>query len=271
MALATRLIDALEQNGTDSTAVPLPYNYRDEFAHIIAEGLGIPPAITAKGLGIRGGRCPHQNRGRGGRPPQLPEPQHPTNTQQASRQQPAPRPISPTPLGFEHNCGPAFIPFHIQENSHEVLAHYIQAHLDMPNPFVEGRLSLDGPTYHSEIHTASVHNVDIPPPPITAELLQLLQTGYMGHDRVDEALSEIGDWSLIAKVNRYRWLERKHKTFQESITQLEDQMFTTDVEHRMCISRLEGARALVRIQEEMQRNRQPFCLSPWSVEHGCLP
>jgi hypothetical protein len=130
---------------------------------------------------------------------------------------------------------------------------------------------MDGPTYHSEIHATSVHDVDIPPPLITNDLLRLLQTDYMGHDHVDEALGELGDCSLIAKVNRYRRLERKRRSFQESITRIEDQLFTTDVERRMCISRLEGARALVRIQGEMQRNSQAFRLSPWSVERGRLP
>jgi hypothetical protein len=52
---------------------------------------------------------------------------------------------------------------------------------------------------------------------------------------------------------------------------LEDQLFTTDVERRMCVSRLEGARAMVHIQGKMQRNAQAFRLSPWSVERGCLP
>jgi hypothetical protein len=141
----------------------------------------------------------------------------------------------------------------------------------VPNPFVEGRLSLDGPTYHSEIHTTSVHDIDIPPPIITADILRLLHTDYMGHDHVDEALSEIGDHSLIAEVNHYHWLKRKRKGYQDSITRLEDQLFTTDVERRMCISRLEGARAMVRIQGKMQRNTQAFCLSPWSVECRLLP
>jgi hypothetical protein len=150
-------------------------------------------------------------------------------------------------------------------------AHYICTHLDAPNPFVEGRLSLQGPTYHSEIHAAAVHDVDVPPPIITADILQLLQTDYMGHDHVDEALGEIGDRSLIAEVNRYRRLERKRKAFQDSITRLEDQMFTSDVEWHMCVSRLEVVRAMVRIQGEMQRNAQAFRLSPWSMERGRLP
>jgi hypothetical protein len=143
--------------------------------------------------------------------------------------------------------------------------------MDVPNPFVEGQLSLDGPTYHSEIHAQAIHDVDIPPPIITNDRLRLLHTDYMGHDRVDEALGEIGDRSLIAEVNRYRRLERKRKLFQESIMRLEDQLFTSDVERRMCVSRLEAARAMVRIQGEMQRNQQAFRLSPWSVERGRLP
>jgi hypothetical protein len=132
-------------------------------------------------------------------------------------------------------------------------------------------LSLDGPTYHSEIHAAAIHDVDIPPPPITADILRLLHTDYMGHDRVDEALGEIGDRSLMAEVARYRRLERKRKSFQDSITRIEDQLFTCDIERRMCVSRLESARAMVRIQGEMQRNQQAFRLSPWSVERGRLP
>jgi hypothetical protein len=106
-------------------------------------------------------------------------------------------------------------------------------------------LSLDGPTYHSEIHAAAIHDVDIPPPPITADILRLLHTDYMGHDRVDEALGELGDRSLMAEVARYRRLERKRKAFQDSITRIEDQLFTCDIERRMCVSRLEAARAIV--------------------------
>jgi hypothetical protein len=174
--------------------------------------------------------------------------------------------------GFEHNRGPAFIPFRIRtDTGGETPARYIRAHLDAPNPFVEGRLSLNGPTYHSEIHAAPIVDVDVSPPPITTEILRLLDTDYMGHDIVDEAIGEIGDRSLRAEVNRYRRLERKRRSFQESIRRLEDQMFTTDVERRMCVSRLEAARAMVCIQAEMQSNRQAFRLSPWSLERGRLP
>jgi hypothetical protein len=272
--LATNLINALENN-QDSTAVPPAYNYGEEISRIIADGLGLDRVVVAEGLGVRGGGSHQGGQGRGGRPGQVPDARRPANPTQAStsrnRRRPAARPVSPTPPGFEHNRGPAFIPFRIQDNGRQTPARYIRAHLDAPNPYIEGRLSLDGPTYHSEIHAAAVHDVDIPPPPITADILRLLHTDYMGHDRVDEALGEIGDRSLIAEVTRYRPLERKRKSFQDSITRIEDQLFTCDIERRMCISRLESARAMVRIQGEMQRNQQAFRLSPWSVERGRLP
>jgi hypothetical protein len=52
-ALAAHILNALKDN-EDATAVPPPYNYSREIADIIAEGLGIDPAIAAKGLGVRG-------------------------------------------------------------------------------------------------------------------------------------------------------------------------------------------------------------------------
>jgi hypothetical protein len=51
-ALAGRLVDTLDQNGQDPVEVPPAYDYGLEFTNIIAEGLGIPPATAAKGLGI---------------------------------------------------------------------------------------------------------------------------------------------------------------------------------------------------------------------------
>jgi hypothetical protein len=270
-ALAGRLLDALENN---QVAAPIPpaYNEADEFARIVAESLGIDPVFAAEGLGIRtrGGRG--QGRGRGNRPRPVPDARNPAHPQQTQGPRAPRRIASPVPAGFEHNRGPAFIPFRIRnEHGGETPARYIRAHLDAPNPFVEGRLSLNGPTYHSEIHAASVVDVDTPPPIITADILRLLDSDYMGHDHVDEAIGEIGDRSLRAEVNRYRRLERKRKSFQESIVRLEDQMFTADVERRMCISRLEAARAMVRIQREMQGDRHAFRLSPWSLERGRLP
>jgi hypothetical protein len=270
-ALASRLINALEDN-QDAATIPPPYDFGEEILRIVAEGLGLEQAVVAEGMGVRtrGGRG--QGRGRGNRPQPVPDARRPVHTQQAQGSWAARRPSSPVPAGFEHNRGPAYIPFCIQnEQGGDTLARYIRTHLDAPNPFVEGQLSLNGPTYHSEIHATTIVDIDVPPPPITADILWLLDTDYMGHESVDEAIGEIGNCSLRAEVNRYRRLEHKCKSFQESICRLEDQMFTADVERRMCVSRLEVARAMVRIQGSMQDNRQVFRLSPWSLECGCLP
>jgi hypothetical protein len=269
-ALAANLLSALE-NHENATAVPPAYDYGEEFARIVAEGLGIEEAVAAQGLGVRAGRGQRRGQGRGNRPQQVPDARRPTNLQQAQDARPR-RATSPVPDGFEHNRGPAFIPFRIRnEHGGETPVRYIRAHLDAPNPFVEGCLSINGPTYHSEIHAAAIHDLDILPPPITSDILRLLDVDYMGHNQVDEALGDIGDRSLRAEVNRYRRLTRKRKSFEESIQRLEDQMFTSDVERHMCVSRLEAARAMVHIQHEMRDNRQAFRLSPWSLEHGCLP
>jgi hypothetical protein len=207
-ALASRLLNALKDH-QDAALVPPPYNYGEEMAHIVAEGLGVEPAVVAEGLGVctRGGRG--QGRGRGNRPQSVPDARRPAHAQQAQGP-PAPRrTVSPVPAGFEHNRGPAFIPFRIR-NKHggETLACYIRAHIDAPNPFVEGRLSLNGPTYHSEIHAATIVNVNIPPPPITADILRLLDTDYMGYDRVDECygrlavVSDVDDGGFVLNVNK---------------------------------------------------------------------
>jgi hypothetical protein len=201
-ALAARLTTSLGQNDQDAAPVPPVCDYQEEFARVVAKSLGISAATAAEGLGLHSRRGRQGGQGRGNRPQPIPDNERPLNTQPTQPRQGARRPSSPTPPGFEHNRGPAFIPFRIRtDTGGETPARYIRAHLDAPNPFVEGRLSINGPTYHSEIHAAPIVDVDISPPPISANILRLLDTDYMGHDNVDEAIGEIGDWSLRAKVN----------------------------------------------------------------------
>jgi hypothetical protein len=115
-ALASRLLDALEDN-QDAAPVPPAYDEADEFARIVAESLGIDPAVAAEGLGIRtrGGRG--QGRGRGNRPQPVPSAWSPAHPQQTQGPRAPRRIASPVPAGFEHNRGPAFIPFRIR-NEH---------------------------------------------------------------------------------------------------------------------------------------------------------
>jgi hypothetical protein len=103
MALATRLVNSLKQNHQDTTEVPPAYDYGEEFARIVAEGLGIAPDVAAEGLGVRHRRGRHGGQGRGNRPQQVPDAQRPTNPQSTQERQSTRRSTSPTPVGFEHN------------------------------------------------------------------------------------------------------------------------------------------------------------------------
>jgi hypothetical protein len=88
-ALATRLVDSLEQDHQDTPAIPPAYDYREEFARIVVEGLGIAPHVAAEGLGIRNrrGRCGGQ--GQGNRSQPVPDARHPTNAQPTQERLPA--------------------------------------------------------------------------------------------------------------------------------------------------------------------------------------
>jgi hypothetical protein len=57
-ALASRLINVLEQNHKDPTEIPPAYDYQGEFTCVLAEGLGLTQAKVTKGLGLRRGGGP---------------------------------------------------------------------------------------------------------------------------------------------------------------------------------------------------------------------
>jgi hypothetical protein len=50
-SLAACILDALEDN-EDAIPIPPPYDYGQEIANIVAEGLGIDLGVAAEGLGV---------------------------------------------------------------------------------------------------------------------------------------------------------------------------------------------------------------------------
>jgi hypothetical protein len=82
-ALASRLIDSLEQDHQNATAVPPPYDPTDEFTHVLAEGLGLRQAQVAEGLGLHGGRGTVRGQNGDRRPCAVPDARQPTQTSQA--------------------------------------------------------------------------------------------------------------------------------------------------------------------------------------------
>jgi hypothetical protein len=90
MALATRLVNSLEQNHQDAVEIPPAYDYGEEFVWIVAEGLGIAPDVAAEGLGICNRRGWHGGQGQGNRPQQVPNARRPANPQ-STQERPAAR------------------------------------------------------------------------------------------------------------------------------------------------------------------------------------
>jgi chromosome segregation ATPase len=127
---------------------------------------------------------------------------------------------------------------------------------------------MDGPVYCGEIHATPVNDQDDAHPELTNESLRMLELGYHDRSAVKDALGSVGDRSLGAEVTRWNALKKKIKRMQDQIQEHEDQMFALSVAQRACHKRLEEARVISRLQEEMRRDRQVYPLMPWSVKHG---
>jgi hypothetical protein len=90
------------------------------------------------------------------------------------------------------------------------------------NPYVEARMTMDGPVHRGEIHATAVHDRVGRTPDIGPDELRLLDRSYQDWIMVDEAIAHVGDRSLTAEVMRWRRLQKRMKAAQESIWQVED-------------------------------------------------
>jgi hypothetical protein len=140
--------------------------------------------------------------------------------------------------------------------------------LNIDNPYVEARLEMDSLVYRGEIHATPVNNRDDAHPELTNESLQMLELGCRDHNAVEDTLGRVGDQLLGAEVMRWNTLKKKIKHIQDQIRECKDQLFALSIDQRACHRRLEGARVISRLQEEMCRDRQVYPLTPWSVKHG---
>jgi hypothetical protein len=129
-------------------------------------------------------------------------------------------------------------------------------------------MEMDGPVYRGEIHATPVNDQDDAHPELTNKSLRMLEPGYHDCTAVEDALGRVGDRSLGAEVTRWNTLKKKVKRLQDQIREREDQLFALSVDQRACHKRLEDARVISRLQEEMCRDWQVYPLTPWSVRRG---
>jgi hypothetical protein len=115
--LAARLTSSLGEDHQDAAPVPPVRDYQEEFAQIVTKSLGISATTAAEGLGLRSQRGQRGGQGRGNQSQPISNNERPRHTQPTQSRQDARRPALPTPPGFEHNRGPAFIPFRIRTDT----------------------------------------------------------------------------------------------------------------------------------------------------------
>jgi hypothetical protein len=125
--------------------------------------------------------------------------------------------------------------------------------MNVNNPYVEAQLEMDGPVYHGEIHAAPITDRNDAPPELTTGLTWMLEPSYWDPATVEDALGHISDCSLEVEVKCWNVLKKKTKRIQDQIQEREDQLFITSMDQHTCHKRLEEARVIGRVQEEMQR------------------
>jgi hypothetical protein len=198
-ALVTRLAASLDAHRENPTEIQGEGELPPEYP---ARSRGVAPELAPQGVEIldipTGGR---QNRGH-----RRPVPIH--NPGQGTNLRPTPanerlrrNPLSPSSQGYELNRGVNYVSCNILDHfGREVPAQFIRPDLNVDNPYVEARLEMDGPVYHSEIHAMPVNDRDDAHPELTNESLRMLEPGYCDRSAVEDALGRVGDWSLGAEV-----------------------------------------------------------------------
>jgi hypothetical protein len=139
------------------------------------------------------------------------------------------------------------------------------------NPYVEARMSPFTAVYRGEIHAISEVDNDDDAEELSYEILKMLEDDFQDAHHVDAALDRIPDLSLEAEVRRWRGLKKRIKGVHEQIQQLEDRLYSLGVDQRSCRQRLQNAKVINRVLEEMSHDQRVHPLTPWSAERGRLP
>ena len=219
----------------------------------------LPPAYTPQRVGIRRG-C--QSRGvdtsTNVRTVHIPHPhnEHPTHSS------------SPTPPGFEHNRGAAFIPFNITDRQgREVPTRYIQVHMAANDPYILARATLMGPIYGGQLHASPVNDVDTPTEPLTDVAMRMFAADFPGRQFVNQAVANISDHTLMAELKRQRWLAAQIKAAGRECEQLEHRVFQLGLEQGMSWNQLQEAWARDQVAKEMMRDTRRYTDVPVPQQH----
>jgi hypothetical protein len=114
------------------------------------------------------------------------------------------RSLSPTPDGFVRNHGQNYVPLRIPVTSGQgvATAKWVKVRMGV-NPTAWGCMYKGGVIYQGDVHAAPIRDRGTTPDYTNEQLLRLRSDYRLCH-KVDEALEQLGDKSLVAEVARYR-------------------------------------------------------------------
>ena len=207
----------------------------------------VPPAYPAQGMAVRGRRGRGQARVAGQSSDNTPRP--PSYNTACGEQRREPTPIL-VPEDFEINEGDQAIPFTITDRfGRPTPARYIRIHMTS-NPYVIARLTANGPDYRGELH-ATPYNGAEEVEPLTNEAMWMLEPDFPVAEHVSNALRRMNNRTLWAEVIRYRAKVAEIDKIQMQREELQRRCYMVGLEMGLSRQRLQEARVVQRIIEDM--------------------
>ena len=227
VALVDQLSSAIQQDDEDTNAVP--------------------PAYPAQGMAVRGRSGRGQARVAGQSSDGAPRPPSYSTARGEQRREPAPILV---PEDFEINEGDQAMPFTITDRfGRPTPARYIQVQMTS-NLYVIVRLTANGPDYRGELH-ATPYNGPEEVEPLTDEAMRMLEPDFPAAEHISNALRRMGDRTLWAKVIRYWAKVSEIDRIRVQREELQHRCYMVGLEMGLCRQRLQDARAMQRIIEDM--------------------
>ena len=118
------------------------------------------------------------------------------------------------------------------------------------NPYVTARLTANGPDYRGELH-ARPYDGPEEVEPLTDEAMRMLEPDFPAAEHVSNALRRMNDRTLWAEVIRYRAKVSEIDKIRVQREELQRRCYAVGLEMGLCRQRLQDARAVQRIIEDM--------------------
>ena len=118
------------------------------------------------------------------------------------------------------------------------------------NPYVIARLTANGPDYRGELHATPYNGVE-EVEPLTDEAMRMLEPDFPAAEHISDALRRMGDRTLWAEVIRYRAKVAEIDQIRVQREELQRWCYMVGLEMGLSRQRLQEARAVQRIIENM--------------------